>query len=154
MAWVAGDPAAIRGVVRVRQDFAVSALLARTLERFIGSGELDRHVAALRDHYRRKRDLATAALREHCEPLVSFREPTGGFYFWLRVADEVDWEQARATAAAAGIAVRPGARFTADASGPQHVRLSPIQVPEADIESGIAELGRALRAAVRTSPAS
>lgn len=153
MAWVAGDPTAIRGVVRVRQDFAVSALLARALERLITSGDFDRHVAELRDHYRHKRDITAAALRRHCEPLVSFREPTGGFYFWLRIADEVDWEQARAAAAAAGVAVRPGARFTDDASGPQHVRLSPIQVPEADIEPGIAALGDALRAAVRPAPA-
>ena len=85
---------------------------------------------------------------------MSFREPTGGFYFWLRIADEVDWDQARATAAAAGIAVRPGARFTEDSTGPQHVRLSPIQVPDDDIEPGIAELGRALRAAVRRPAAS
>jgi hypothetical protein len=30
------------------------------------------------------------------------------------------------------------------------VRLSPIQVPDADIEPGIAELGRALKAARRS----
>ncbi len=48
-----------------------------------------------------------------------------------------------------GVAVRPGARFTEDDTGPAHVRLSPIQVADADIEPGIAALGRALRASVR-----
>jgi len=150
MAWVAGHPAAIEGLVRVRQDFAVSALLARALERYCTSGAFDRHVDELRGRYRHKRDVTAAALREHCEPLVSFREPTGGFYFWLRIADEVDWPEARALAAAAGIAVRPGDRFADADGGAHHVRLSPIQVPDADIEPGIAALGRALRAAVRS----
>jgi len=150
MGWIAGHPAAVEGVVRVRQDFSVSALLARALERFIVSGAYDAHLDELRRRYRHKRDLTAAALRQHCEPLVTFREPSGGFYFWLRIADEVDWDEARARAAAAGIALRPGSRFTDDESGPQHVRLSPIQVPDADIEPGITELGRALRASVRS----
>jgi 2-aminoadipate transaminase len=152
MAWVAGHPAAIEGLVRVRQDFAVSALLARALERYCTSGAFDRHVDELRRRHRHKRDVTTAALREHCEPLVSFREPSGGFYFWLRISDEVDWAVARDLAAAAGIAVRPGDRFGDEEGGAHHVRLSPIQVPDADIEPGIAELGRALWAARRSQP--
>ena len=83
---------------------------------------------------------------------MSFREPSGGFYFWLRISDEVDWAVARDLAAAAGIAVRPGDRFGDEEGGAHHVRLSPIQVPDADIEPGIAELGRALRAARRSQP--
>jgi 2-aminoadipate transaminase len=150
MAWMAGHPTAVEGLVRVRQDFSVSALLARALERFCTTGSFDRHVEELRRRYRHKRDLTTAALREHCEPLVSFREPSGGFYFWLRISEDVDWPSARRLAADAGIAVRPGDRFVDDPDGPHHVRLSPIQVPDADIEPGIAELGRALRAARRT----
>jgi DNA-binding transcriptional MocR family regulator len=149
IAFVAGHPTAVEGVVRVRQDFSVSALLARALERYVVEGSFDRHVERLRERYRHKRDVTAAALREHCEPLVSFREPTGGFYFWLRISDDVDWDRARGLAAADGVAVRPGARFTEDDTGPAHVRLSPIQVADADIEPGIAALGRALRASVR-----
>ena len=149
MAWAAGHPTAIDGLVQVRQDFAVSALLARALERYRTSGAFDRHVAELRGRYRHKRDVTTAAFREHCEPLVSFREPTGGFYFWLRISGEVDWAEARALAAEAGVAVRAGDRFGDGADAAHHVRLSPIQVPDADIEPGIAALGRALRAARR-----
>lgn len=152
LAWVAGHPAAVEGVVRARQDFSVSALLARAIERFCRSGAFDRHVELLRERYRRKRDLTTAALRRHCEPLVAFREPVGGFYFWLRVADDVDWAHARDLAAADGVAVRPGDQFTGGTDGPRFVRLSPIQVSDDEIEPGIAVLGRALRAA-RRSPA-
>lgn len=156
MAWLAGPHAAIEAVGRVRQDFAVSQLLARALLRFVERGHLDAHLEELRVAYRRKRDLTTAALRAHCEPLVRFAEPSGGFYFWLELSDVVDWEAARANLAARGIAFRPGSQFvTSDAASGtggatgsvRHLRISPIQVPEADIERGIAALGDALRAA-------
>jgi 2-aminoadipate transaminase len=144
MAWVAGHPAAIDALVRVRQDFAVSQLLARALERYVHHGDLDAHLAQLRDLYRHKRDLTAKALRAHCEPWVRFREPAGGFYFWGEIDARVDWVLARRLVAAKGVAFRPGDKFVDDDSGRRFVRISPIQVPTEDIEAGIAALGEAL----------
>jgi 2-aminoadipate transaminase len=155
MAWLAGPRSAIEAVGRVRQDFAVSQLLARALVRFVERGHFDAHLDELRVAYRRKRDVTAAALRAHCGPLVRFAEPAGGFYFWLEIAAEVDWDAARAALATRGIAFRPGDHFvtaatsTADgAPAARYVRISPMQVPETDIERGIAALGDALREAV------
>ena len=150
MAWLAGDPTAIEAIIRVRQDFAVSQLLARALERYIAQGDLDAHLVELKNHYRRKRDITTKALREYCEPWVRFREPSGGFYFWLEISDRVDWDTARQLLAEKGVAFRPGDRFVGDAEGRRFVRISCIQVPEDDIEQGIAALGSALAAATYT----
>ena len=86
MAWVAGAPHAIAPLAQVRQDFAVSQLLARALERYLAGGHLDAHLAELRDVYRRKRDITAAALQEHCADWVRFAVPGGGFYFWLELA--------------------------------------------------------------------
>jgi 2-aminoadipate transaminase len=149
MAWVAGDPAAITAIVRVRQDFAVSQLMARALERYIADGDLDAHLVELKDHYRRKRDITTKALRAYCDPWVRFREPSGGFYFWIEISEQVDWDAARKALAEQGVAFRPGDRFVDDDSGRRFVRISCIQVPEHQIEEGIAALGAALAAAAR-----
>ena len=149
MAWLAGHPAAIEAVTRVRQDFAVSRLVARTLERYVEGGDLDAHLEELRAHYARKRDLTVHALDAHCSPWVRFRPPAGGFYFWLEIDPRVDWDAARAELAAQGIAFRPGDRFSDAPDAGRHVRLSPIQVPEELIEPGIAALGAALTAHVR-----
>jgi DNA-binding transcriptional MocR family regulator len=149
MAWVAGAPEAIAPLARVRQDFGVSQLLARALERYLAGGHLDAHLAELRDKYRRKRDITAAALRDHCAESVRFATPGGGFYFWLELLDTVDWHRARELAAARGIACRPGDTFVGDDSGRRYLRLSPIQVPDADIEPGIVALAGALRDATR-----
>jgi 2-aminoadipate transaminase len=150
MAWVAGAPRAIAPLAEVRQDFAVSQLLARALERYMAAGHLDMHLAELRAVYCRKRDITAAALQEHCSEWVRFQVPGGGFYFWLELLDTVDWDRARELAAAHGIACRPGDTFVDDETGRRFLRLSPIQVPDADIEPGIAALGAALGDAALT----
>jgi 2-aminoadipate transaminase len=151
MAWLAGHPAAVEAVARVRQDFAVSQLLARTLEAYVAAGDLDVHLASLRERYRAKRDATAAALRAHAEPWVRFREPTGGFYFWLELDARVDWEAARTELATQGIAVRPADGYAGQDDARRFVRISPIQVPLEEIEPGIAALGVALRSALRAS---
>lgn len=147
VAWLAGAPAMTSALARARQDFAVSRVVARALERYLASGELERHLGELRERYRVKRDLAVAALREHCRPWVSFRVPTGGFYLWLEIAPGIDWSVVRAELARRGIAVRPGDGIIADDDPRRFVRLSCIQVPDADILPGIAAIGETLAAA-------
>jgi 2-aminoadipate transaminase len=149
MAWLASTPERVDELVQARQDFAVSRLIARTLERFMATGQLDPHLDMLRDRYRAKRDLAVAALRTHCSAFVQFAVPTGGFFLWLEVSQDVDWELARLAIAARGIAVRPGDGMLADGDDRRYVRLSCIQVPDDQIEPGIAALGAALAAARR-----
>ncbi len=95
MAWLAGHPAAIDAVVKVRQDFAVSPLLARALERYLADGAFDRHVEQLRLRYRTKRDLTAAAL---ARPLrVARHLPRADRRLLLLAPDlaQVDWDQAR-----------------------------------------------------------
>jgi 2-aminoadipate transaminase len=149
MAWLASSPERVDAMVRTRQDFAVSRLLACALERFMAGGHLDEHLDLLRARYRIKRDLAVAALRAHCEPWVRFRAPSGGFFLWLELSPDIDWERARAELSARRIAVRPGDGMLAENDPRRFVRLSCIQVPDDDIEPGIAALGAALEAARR-----
>lgn len=152
MGWLAGAPEALAAVATVRQDLGVSQWLARTLQLYVADGRLDPHLDDLRTGYRRKRDVALAALRRHCEPLVRFRVPKGGIYFWLEIADDVDLEAVRDRLALDGVACRPGERFTGDDSGRRFLRMAYLQVPEDEIERGVAALGKAL-AASRKEPA-
>ncbi|HEX7094806.1 MAG TPA: PLP-dependent aminotransferase family protein [Acidimicrobiales bacterium] len=151
MAWLASAHETIAALAGSRQDFAVSRVIARALDRYMARGELERHLDVLRARYRTKRDLAVAALREHCQPWVSFREPAGGFYLWLEIAPTVDWSWVRAELAQRGIAVRPGDGMVAEDDPRRFVRLSCIQVPDDDIAPGIAQIGEVLAASARTS---
>jgi 2-aminoadipate transaminase len=147
--WLAADPAAVVAVTRVRQDFSVSQLMARAVERIVRSGRLDTHLRELRHHYRAKRDLTEELLRRHCGELVRFHTPAGGFFFWLEVADEVDPDAMAEELAQRGVGVRGGEWFTGDADGRRFLRLSPMQLADEDIERGLVLLGEALERARR-----
>jgi 2-aminoadipate transaminase len=149
MGWVAGVPEALAAVATARQDLGVSQWLARALELYVLDGRLDAHIEELRGAYRRKRDIALAALREHCAPWVRFRVPHGGIYFWLEMSDDVDWDAVRERVAEEGVACRPGERFTGDDTGRRFLRMAYLQVPEEEIARGVAALGRALAASAR-----
>ena len=144
MAWLAGPTEVIATIARRRQDFAVSQLTARVLEAYMRAGDLDHHLVDLRRLYQSKRDVAAAALEQHCAPWVRFRRPRGGIYFWLEIDQRVDYEAALERATSLGVGFRPGVRFLNEATGTRHLRLSVAQLPESEIEPGIALLGRAL----------
>jgi len=149
MAWLAGAPELLRAVTAVREDLGVSQWTARLLEAYMADGRLDPHLERVRVLYRRKRDVALRALREHCAELASFEVPAGGIYFWLRLADDIDAERLRLRMMDEGVACRPGERFMDDASAAQYLRVAFLQVSEPEIERGIAALGRALAACRR-----
>jgi 2-aminoadipate transaminase len=144
MAWLAGPKDLITTIAQRRQDFAVSQVTARVLEAYIRAGDLDRHLIDLRRLYQSKRDVAAAALQQHCAPWVRFRRPRGGIYFWLEIDGRIDYPAALERATSLGVGFRPGVQFLNEATGTRHLRLSVAQLPESEIEPGIALLGRAL----------
>jgi 2-aminoadipate transaminase len=148
MGWLAGTPEALGAVAVARQDLGVSQWLARAVQLYLEDGKLDPHLDMVRSVYTRKRDVALAALRTHCGDYVDFAVPGGGIYFWLELSDGVDWDQVRERAALAGVACRPGELYAGDESGRRFLRMAFLQVPDDEIERGVAVLGQALKESV------
>jgi 2-aminoadipate transaminase len=152
MGWVTGDPEAIRALGVVRGDLGVSQWIARVVARYMSEGKLEPHIAAVNALYRNKRDVAVAALREHCGPWVSFDVPEGGFFIWVELVPEVDGQQAMMKALAEGVVCRPGERFFGESEADvakQWFRLNFTMIDIGEIERGIAALGSAIAASVR-----
>jgi len=147
--FLAGAPAAMDLIARVRQDFGPSRLATVTVEKFLAGGGYDAHLATLRDAYRAKLDATCDALDRCCRPWLRFERPGGGFYIWAAIDPAVDWSRARSRLAEEGVAVRSGDVYAVDDRPVDWVRLSPIQVPIAELGDGIAALGRALADAAR-----
>lgn len=148
LGWMCGTREAIGALTAVRQDLGVSQWTARVMAEFVARGMLDRHIEKVLPVYRRKRDIAVAAVREHCSPYVSFDVPDGGYYLWLRLSDRVAWEKVQVAAANAGVTFRPGERFMNEASRPDagsYLRLAFSHVSEGELKRGIAALGEAIR---------
>ncbi len=154
LGWLAGPEDLIAGAAAVRQDLGPSQWTCRAMAEYVKRGMLDEHIVEVNKVYLRKRDIAVEAVRKYCGPYVTFSVPEGGFYLWLTLSDDVDWEKVRVAAEANGVAFRPGERFMVEgrkSEGKQFLRLAFSHVSESELERGIEALGAAITGSVRQS---
>ncbi|MDB5860149.1 MAG: PLP-dependent aminotransferase family protein, partial [Ramlibacter sp.] len=145
--WVVAAPEVAGMIGRMRPDLGVSQFTSHVVDVWMANGRLDAHLDRVRPLYRRKRDVAADALRRHCGEFVKFSVPQGGIFFWLELAPGIDGQKVRETLLRDGVACRPGERFAGATAVNGYLRMSFLQVEEAEIERGVALLGQAFAAA-------
>jgi len=123
--WCQAAVPVIDALVATRFDMGISPLLTYMLARYAADGRLESHIAAMRGLYQHKRDLMTNELRERCGDLVSWSEPKGGFFLWLRLDESIDpgllWEEARTE----GVSYVGGRAFFADLTAEEAPKPGP-----------------------------
>lgn len=152
VAWITSQPEIIQKLVFMRFDNGSSPLLHRIVHEFLESGEYGPHVEALQALYRERRDASADALREFCQPYVTFRSPHGGFFHWLKLGSGLEARKVAAAAAEEGVAVTPGTGYfaTEDSAllgGADRIRLVFSALPPEELREAIARFGRALEKA-------
>ena len=134
-------------------DFGSANFCQHLLSEALASGALDAHAEVLRRAYRRKRDVMLAALKRHLGPGVHYTVPGGGLYVWVEMPAGVNTGRRGAYFRAclrAGVLYVPGEYCFAQ-EGPfvrpkACLRLCHAVPSEAEIEEGVARMGRALAA--------
>jgi GntR family transcriptional regulator/MocR family aminotransferase len=117
-------------------DLAMEAAVAE----LIGDGELERHVRKMRVLYQARRDALVAALTRQLGGAVTATAPRGGISLWAEVAPDLDLAAWLAAAAARGVVVAPGARYTFDGAEPGALRLVFAPHTPAELERAVAVL--------------
>jgi len=125
----------------------------RVVHEIVRDGFLEQHVPTIRARYRAQRDAMASALHGHMPEGTIWRAPRGGMFFWLRLPEGLDAMALLEPAVAAGVAFVPGAPFYAQAPDPRAMRLSFVTLSPAEIEAGVAALGRVLHEALSTAAA-
>lgn len=117
----------------------------RTLALFIENGHLDALLARVRRVYRRRWEIAGAAIDRH---LPGFRRKPnfGGAAYWLEGPRNLDTATLAADALKRGVIVDPGApRFLAPDPPRHYMRVGFGAIEESRIEPGLRILGEVLR---------
>jgi len=110
---------------------------------------LDRHVPTIRALYKSQRNAMMAALERHMAGLdVTWTQPVGGMFVWLRLPEGLDAQALLPQAVEAGMAFVPGTPFYAHQPDRRTLRLSFVTSTVAQIDQGMAMLARVIRAAV------
>jgi 2-aminoadipate transaminase len=147
LGWLVADPVIIQKVCIAKQgsDLCTNSLGQKLVCEFAKSGLLDQHIGTLKSIYKRKRDLALAALTEYLPKEVRWTQPQGGFFIWITLPAHLDAKQLLpGLVAEEKTAYVPGGAFFVDGSGKNTIRLAFSQVSEDDMAEGIKRLGRYL----------
>ncbi|MGH7910351.1 MAG: PLP-dependent aminotransferase family protein [Candidatus Dormibacteraceae bacterium] len=145
--WLRARPDLIARMVAAKQavDSCVNGLAQRLLDRFIGEGDFEEHLARLRATYRSRHDRLQEALRHRFGDLPGATWTTvgGGFFVWLRVPG-IDAAARLPEALGAGVAYVPGAAFAPHGGFEDCLRLSFSGAPRGQIEEAVRRLHRVL----------
>jgi DNA-binding transcriptional MocR family regulator len=107
-------------------------------------GLQQRQLNYLKTVYRQRAATLSAALRQHLPATVTFAEPQGGFFVWLRFPEDVDTEALLPALQAAQVSINPGIRFSSRQGLRNYARLSFAYYGEAELEEGVRRLAGVL----------
>lgn len=131
-------------VIKESVDLETSALIQRTLARFLDGGYLDDHLALVRRTYQERCALMQEALAAHFPPGSRWTRPEGGMFIWAELPEGVDTLALLPSMVDQGVAYIPGAAFTPGGAA-RAMRLNFSNAAPDRIVAGIALLGEALR---------
>ncbi len=140
--WIAGPKPLIRRLVLIKQASDLnSATVNQMVMQRVAETSYERQVTAARAHYRRRRDAMLAALEKHMPKGVTWTQPQGGLFVWVRLPEGCDGAKLLERAVEeAKVAFVPGAAFFFDGRGRNTIRLSYSLPSEEQIDEGIKRL--------------
>ena len=147
--WLAAPRACVQALTALRRcgELCPAPLVQAALDDFLRMGQYDQHLARVHRRLRKRMEAALGALRQAVAPAVArWAVPTGGYLLWLEMLAPVPETELAARLRAFGVQAAPGARFFPEPAPATCLRLSIATLDEAEIRTGMARLGRALRA--------
>jgi 2-aminoadipate transaminase len=139
-------PHAIREKLVLANESAVlspSSFTQTVVSEYLATADWRAQIDAFRGIYRERRDAMLSALAERL-PTLSWTEPNGGFYVWLRLPAHLDSKAMLPRAVKELVAYTPGTAFYADGTGRNAMRLS-FCYPSPDfIREGIRRLANVI----------
>lgn len=142
--WVAAAPTLVTAMALFKKDLDHPFAQAVTA-RYLAGIDLPARVAALQAAYRQRRDLMLATLRREMSAGVTWTEPQGGFFVWVRLPG-LDTAALLPRALDAGVAYVPGKYFYfGTGEGAEYLRLSFSYLPPEEMQRGVAQLASLLQ---------
>jgi 2-aminoadipate transaminase len=147
LGWMIAPVSVIDRLVQAKQgtDLHTSTFTQYVAYEIASSGFLDGHVATIRAAYRTRRDAMTAAMAEHFPAGVTWTQPQGGLFVWVRFPSHVDAAEVLKAALQQDVAFLVGSAFFVDGSGQNTARFNFSNASVERIQEGIRRIGRVLQ---------
>lgn len=117
-------------------------------DEFVRSGKMEKYIERLRVIYKRRKDTMASAIRKYFPEEITWVEPRGGFYIWLKLPSRLDIMTVLKASIEKGAVFVIGKTFDPEGMDNSHFRLAYSHTPEDKIEKGIQILGNCLKEAL------
>ncbi|HEY7127325.1 MAG TPA: PLP-dependent aminotransferase family protein [Ktedonobacterales bacterium] len=118
---------------------------ASIVAEYCRSGAWEAHIERLQTVYKERRNLALSALVKYMPAGVSWTHPTGGFFLWLSLPQNIFAQDVKHLALQQGVEVAAGeGYFVHLAQGAHHLRLAYSCAEPGEIDTGIRLLAQVI----------
>jgi len=109
------------------------------VQNIVESGNLEKHINRLIEVYRARLNFMDSSLRKHL-PEIKYSVPQGGYFFWVKLPEDIDASELRRKAKDFKVDIRQGALFSSQNGLKNYMRLCFVFHEEDKIEEGIVRL--------------
>lgn len=141
--WISGPTGIIDALVIAKQ---AADLHTGTFDQYLAldlmSDEkwMSNHKAEIRGFYKLRADALVKSLRENLSSHLSFDDPSGGMFIWIRLTQDTDTAELLERALKRGVCFVPGSAFAMGNSWDSHLRLSYVTSSPEDLDQAVQRL--------------
>lgn len=145
--WIAARKNLVEPFLMVKNnvDLSSCAITQMQLSHYLDHNDLDAHIEEIRALYRSRRDKMLACIKKEFPADVKVERPQGGLFIWAKLPEGKSARVLLERAVAEKVAFVPGGSFFAEDPQENTMRLNFSNMQDAEIEEGIARLGRLLK---------
>ena len=145
--WIIAGQHIVNSLVYLKQacDLQSSELTQRIAAKYLINNDIMKHIAAMNQLYKKKKDLMLQTIRETFPPEIQYTIPQGGLFLWITFPEGVDsLELFHQMKESIRVIFVPGDTFYPYGGHPNTARLSFATVSEEDIKTGMERMGKML----------
>jgi len=143
LGWIQAAPSLLKPLIgcgMVDSGGCLNHFTSGVMRSAIELGLLDQHLAHLRHTYHQRIIALNAALQQHLPDWITYTEPPGGFFLWLRLPEEMDSQSLISKADQNEVHFQHGINFSSQQGLRNFIRLS-FSFYEADrLQEGVERL--------------
>ena len=147
LGWVCADGEILQKYNYMAQAAALQPSTEAQLvfSKFIDMYDLDEHVTAIRDCYRKRRDVMIQTMEREFPAEAKFTHPNGGLFAWVELPEYINTNEMAKQCLERNVAYVPGDGFFPDAGHNNCIRLNYSCMSEEKIEKGMTILGQVIK---------
>jgi len=146
LGWLQAHPKKINRLVTcglLDSGGGLNPFTSAIVQNLVESGNLEKHINRLIEVYRLRLSFMDSSLRKHL-PEITYSVPQGGYFFWVKLPEDMDASELRRKAKDFKVDIRQGALFSSQKGLKNYMRLCFVFHEEDKIEEGIVRLKECL----------